>query len=426
MHPIRRAKLKNGLRMVLVPLNHLHTATISILVRAGSRYETPSTNGLSHFLEHMLFRGTESHPTAYDLNLAMESIGGTLHGSTHVDFTMYQVTLPRESVFEGLMLMSEIIMSPTFHNLSVEKGILKEEILEELDEEGRDIDVDNIARDVIFSPHPLGLKITGSPDNVARFGIRELKAHMDRHYSAHNMVLSIAGAFKPTPIRKAIREAFSELAPGGVTHGEQPQQLGTEQYRHVTSHGSQTDLRVSFPTFGVCDDRFPALQILTRVLDDGMSTRLHRRICDEKGLAYDVFAAIDPYEDCGVFDFGASVAHDKAPALVRELLELCVELTDDLVSEAELEKAKRRTLFDLQATLDDGAAIASYYGTNTLFGLDYTLETGAEAVKGVNRTAVREVARAILLPSTARISSVGMLDQDLQEAVKAERAVYDE
>ncbi|MFW6085971.1 MAG: M16 family metallopeptidase [Myxococcota bacterium] len=207
---LHRVTLDNGLRVVVSPLGHLHTVSVGLFVAAGSRHEDDRTNGLSHMLEHMLFRGTANHPSAYALNLAIERLGGTLYGATHADFTTYQVDVPPANVEPVLRLFVEILTAPLFRDLDVEKRVLREEILEDLDEDGNDVDADNVVRQLLFSPHPLGFKITGSLDNVQGFTPQDLRAHLQRLYGARNMVLCVAGAVDEG-IVEPIRRAFEPL-----------------------------------------------------------------------------------------------------------------------------------------------------------------------------------------------------------------------
>ena len=171
--PAESLTLGNSLRVRLVPLPHLQSATVSFFVRVGSRYETAQTNGLSHFLEHMLYRGTEAHPAAHELNLAIERLGGTLEAATHVDFTSYDLTLPSETIAKGTELLAEVLRQPLLTELSTEKQIIREEILEELNEEGQQIDIDNVSRQLLYPNHPLGFSIAGPLENLDRFGTRD-------------------------------------------------------------------------------------------------------------------------------------------------------------------------------------------------------------------------------------------------------------
>ncbi|HEX4355182.1 MAG TPA: pitrilysin family protein, partial [Polyangiales bacterium] len=168
-HMVHRAALPNGLSVVTVPQPHLHSASVAVLVKVGARHETARTNGVSHLLEHMLFRGSARYPSAYALNRAIEELGGTLHGATHSDFTLFEVSLPPGNVQSGIEILGELFAKPSFAELAVEKRIVREEILEYLDEEGREVDPDNLSRELMFGTHPLGMTITGSLDNLANF-----------------------------------------------------------------------------------------------------------------------------------------------------------------------------------------------------------------------------------------------------------------
>lgn len=425
MHALHREVLPNGLRVVVAPLTHLHTVDLSLFVKCGSRYEDPRTNGLSHFLEHMLFRGTERHPSAYEINRAIEELGGQLTAATHVDFTVYRINLPPESLAQGLALFGEVFRSPIFEGIDVEKGILREEILEGLDEDGQRVDVDDLSRDLLFAPHPLGYNITGELANVEAFTIEDLRAHMHRYYKARNMVLTLAGDVDPREAADRARLHFGHLAPGEPVETSSPDlDHSRDRFALVSTTGSQTELRISFPTFGVGHPQFRALQLLSRILDDGCSTRLHRRIADERGLAYDVFAGLDPYEDLGVFDVGAAVEHSKAPELLREAFELLHRLRTELVGEDELEKARRRYLWDLRASLDDAGGIATFYGTNTLFGVSETLETAAEEVRSIRAETIREVAQTLFGPQQAHVAAVGLLEGKLEQKTRAALDAY--
>jgi predicted Zn-dependent peptidase len=417
MHALHTETLPNGLRLVVAPQPHLHTASLSLFVKAGSRFETERDNGLSHFLEHMLFRGTERLPSAYALNHAIESLGGTLYGATHADFTLYQVSVPPESLAGSIALFGEIVTSPVFSDIDVEKGIVREEILEAVDEDGRNVDIEDISREVVFAGHPLGFKITGDAANVDRFDTRDLRRWLTRFYGASNSVVVVSGAVDAAECAAQVREAFAAMPPGTPVEAAPPA-LGAREpaFEFVESVGSQSELRVSFVAVGEKDARRPALELLTRILDDGMSTRLHRRICDERGLAYDVFAALDLYEDCGVFDLGASVEHAKAPAVLEQLFALVRELRDTPVTDDELAKAKRRYLWELRATLDDAAGLAGFYGVRGLLGVHETLDDVAAAVQAVDAAAIRALARDIFVRSRLSVTIVGLVEDDALDA----------
>ncbi len=417
--PATAASLPSGLRTRVIPLPHLQSATASFFVRVGSRYESRETNGISHFLEHMLYRGTETHPAAHELSLAIERLGGTLDAATHVDFTSYDLTLPSETIAEGVALLAEVLREPLLTELQTEKQIIREEILEDLNEAGQQIDVDNVSRQLLYPDHPLGFSIAGPIENLERFDTADLQAHHAAHYGARNAVVCVAGAIDPSAIDDAVLEHFDGLAasawiaPSPNAKGRSP-----ARFSYVHEHGSQTDVRISFHTPGVTSPEAPTMLLLGRVLDDGLSTRVHQTICEERGLAYEAFAGNDTFEDCGVFDFGASVEHKKAPLLVETVFELIEALRRDAPTEDEIDKAKRRYLWDLRTVRDDPEDTAHFIGSSVLFGLPEGLETVAAQVAAVTPEDIRRAAESYLDPASAHLTCVGVLNDGLLSDVR--------
>ncbi len=418
--PTESVTLENGLRARFIPLPHLQSATVSFFVRVGSRYETTRTNGLSHFLEHMLYRGSETHRGPHALTWAIERLGGTLDAATHVDFTSYELTLPPESLVEGISLLAEVLHRPLLTDLRVEKQIIREEILEDLNEEGDQVDVDNVSRQLLYPAHPLGFSIPGPVENLDRFDSNDLRHHHRAHYTASNSVICVAGAFDPAEVRDAVTSSFGGLPTGtSIIPDPCPATRSTERFAYVHDHGSQTDVRVSFHTPGLASPQAPILLVLARVLDDGLSTRVHQRICEERGLAYEAFAGNDSFEECGVFDFGASVAHDKIPRLVETVFELVDELQTHPPTEQELEKAKRRYLWGLRTVRDDPEHTVDFVASSALFGLPERIEVLAEQVARVDPEDIRSLAARYLDPAAAYLTCVGMLEEPLLEDTRA-------
>jgi predicted Zn-dependent peptidase len=423
-HMVHRSGLPNGLRVITVPQPALHSASVAVMVKVGARHETARDNGISHLLEHMLFRGSAKYPSAYSLNRAIEELGGTLHGATHADFTLFEVTLPPSNVASGIEIIGDLFMKPNFAELGVEKRIVREEILEYLDEEGREVDPDNLSRELMFGSHPLGMTITGSLDNVEQLDIPALRSHMKRHYVASNMVLCVAGPVDERAVLRAALDHFGGLRTGAPSVAlpapplsPPPRTRAADRLRFVTSQGSQTDVRLSFSTFGANDPRYLALELLVRVIDDGMSTRLHRRICEELGLAYEVFATLEPYEEAGVLDLGGAIEHSKAPLFVRSALALLAELCERPVGKTELDKVKRRYQWQLEASLDDAQALCAHYGQRALLGQDGHIGALREQIASVTAAQLRSVAREVICRERLHVVTVGMLDRAARKSI---------
>ncbi|WP_438020134.1 pitrilysin family protein [Sorangium sp. So ce315] len=423
--PLRDARdvvLSNGLKVVLVPQPQVHRAVASLYLRVGSRFEVQQNNGISHFLEHMVFRGTPTLPSAHAQALAFERLGGTLYAATHVDHGVMSISVPPANLDPVLALLGEVTTSPRFTAIEVERGIVREEILEDLDDEGRDIDADNNARALMYERHPLGFTITGGIDALDRFDEPMLRAHHARHYTAANAVLCVAGRFDPDACARLVEQHF-----GAMPRGEQvpvtppPNGQKKPRFRFIENQSSQTELRVAFRGVSERDPREPAVEMLLRVLDDGMSTRLYERICDRLGLCYDVSGMFEAYEDDGVVDIAAGVQHDRATVVIREIFALLRELAETGPREDELAKARDRHLWSVEAMQDDPEATAGFYGLSALADIARTPEARHGELARVTVEDVRDAARALFRPERLTVVAVGLLRAS--EEAKLEKAV---
>ncbi|MFO0592780.1 MAG: pitrilysin family protein [Polyangiaceae bacterium] len=415
--------LSNGLSVVLIPQPSVHRAVASLYLRVGSRYETKDTNGLSHFLEHMLFRGTPRHPTAHAQALAFERLGGTLYAATHVDHGEMSVTVPPKNLHAILELLGEVASEPILGDIEVERGIVREEILEDLDDDGRDIDADNLVRALMYDDHPLGFTITGHIDQLDRFDAPLLKAHHARHYTAQNAVLAVAGNLGDVDAcALAAERAFGSLRRGERVQPAPPRlDQKKPRVRFVENQSSQTELRVAFRAPSERDPMEPATEMLLRILDDGMSTRLYERICDRLGLCYDVSGAFETYEDDGVVDVAAGARHSRTPQVAREIFTLLREVCDHGPTEDELTKARDRHLWSVEAMLDDPEETAAFHGLSALAGTLRSPVLRHEQLTAVTRDQVREAAQRIFRPDRLSVTAVGLLKDS--DVTKLERSI---
>lgn len=408
--PLETFTLSNGLRTVVVPQPALHRAHVGLYVRVGSRFEDTKTNGLSHFLEHMLYRGTSKRPSAHEVNLAFERLGGYLYAATHSDFGVFSVTLPKASLGTACGLFGEVLTDPGFFDIDVEKGIVSEEILEDLDDEGRQVDADNLCRELLFPNHPLGFTITGDEARVRSFDAGMLHAHHRKHYTVENCVLAFSGRVTLEEARVAA-EAFTSI-PNGTRVVAQPftNTQKKPRLKLVENVTSQTELRVSLRAHSEASPHRATIDMLMRVLDDGMSTRLYHRICDSQGLCYDVGAAFDGYEDEGVIDFAAGTQHTRTTVVAKEILDLVRELAEHGPTEAELDKARNRNAWDVEAMLDSPEDLGSYYAGGFLFDRVETIEERLEKNFAVTKEAIRDLVGELAKPERLNVLAVGMLE----------------
>jgi predicted Zn-dependent peptidase len=385
----------------------------------GSRFEAPAENGISHFLEHMIYRGTRRVPSAHAVNLGFERLGGSLFASTQVDHGIFSLTLPPESLDEACAAFGEVLSQPAFLDIDIERGIVLEEILEDLDDEGRQVDPDNLSRALIYDDHPLGFTITGSESHVQSFDADVLRRWHERHYTADNAVLVFAGSIDETTALRIAERDFGALPRGSRVACSTPEHAQSKpRFKIVDNVSSQTELRVCFRAFSEVHPLRPALDVAMRLIDDGMSTRLYHRLCDARGLCYDVSAAYDGYEDDGIVDVAAGVQHRRAARVTREILTMFEELAREGPMPDELEKARRRIAWDARAMSDSSEETGAFYAAGLLFERFATPEAHVAELVAVGAEDVRQAVHELARPERLNVVAVGLLEDGEDERLE--------
>ena len=402
-----RRTIRGGPRLVLVPMPRARSAAVFVHLRVGSRYESPKDNGICHFLEHMLHRGTGNHPSAHAQALAFERLGATLSAATYADHGVLSVAVPPQSVDPVLALLAEVCRAPLFDAIDVERGIVREEILESLDANGRRTAPDDLLREVAFPEHPLGYPITGTLKTLARFDRALLRRCHRRHYTS-DLVVTVAGRFTPSVVARTVAKGF-RLPAGRVPRSRPPRPVTGPQVKHVRDASSQTALRFGFRAPGLKDTNEAAAELLLRVIDDGTSTRLYHRLCDERGLCYDVSALYEAHEDVGLFELAADCSHDNAIEVAEEIVSLCRELRDPGPRAEELDKARSRMGWQLESMLDSPADLAAFHGFAELFGISPTPAARLAEFDRITPRAVRAAAQQVLRAERLSLLTVGTL-----------------
>lgn len=424
--PVRLHTHPNGLQVVAVELAHLHTTTASLFIKVGSRFETPSENGLSHFVEHMLFRGTERFATSLLLNTAVERLGSMLHAETGRDYTLFQMGLPPERLAEGLDIFADLMGSPRFEDIDLERELVLEELNEDYNDEGAEINADDLARALIFGSHPLGQRIAGTRENVRGFTREQVMAYFSKYYGAANSILCVSGPHGMEEVLAAtaplanLPRGASAVVPGIVAAVQQT----TPRIVFVDDAGSQTNMTLVLQGFAENSPQYLPMVGLLRCLDDGMSTRLHYELCDQKGLAYAINAGVDALTDISLFEISGATAHHKIVGLVVELTKILASLRDTPVTQAELDRIRTRYRYELLASIDDGGAMASWFGGTRLYAEPPSLGGRLAAIEELTAKQIQDVAIELLQPGRLAAAFVGKVTEKRQREIEAALAAW--
>ena len=407
---VRRAVLPNGLVVVTAPAPHLHSAMIALYVRAGSRHESAATNGISHFLEHLFFRGSEGYPDSAAMNAVVEAAGGNLNGMTARDHGCYFTPIHGNEVATGLAVLGDLVRRPLLKEMDIEREIILEEILDELDARGRDIDPDNLVKQMVFGSHPLGFKIAGTPATLRALDEEAVRLHHARFYGASNMVLSVAGPVRPAEVADIALQHLGVLPRGRPASEAPPPPWPRGPLLKVVGHqDAQVEFTLAFPSPPEHHPDFPVLLCLRRLLDDGLSSRLPFEIVERRGLAYSIHAGMDVYADAGVFFVDGACAPPKAARAVEEILRVLGALAARPVPEEELLRVQRRHRMSLAFSLDSPGDLAGWYGSGELLRAPEAFEARCRRVEAVTPADVRRVARTTLARRNLAAVAVGPL-----------------
>jgi predicted Zn-dependent peptidase len=391
---VHRAVLGNGLRVLTARSPGLHSAMIALYVRTGSRHETRALNGVSHFLEHLFFRGSVGYPDTVAMNAVVEAAGGSLNGITARDHGCYYTPIHPQEVGTGLAVLGDLMRRPLLTEMDVEREVILEEILDEVDASGRDIDPDNLSKRIVFGEHPLGFKIAGTARNVRRLRPRDVRAHHARFYNGSNLVLAVAGPVEPRRVAELADHHLGVL-PRGQASTDVPAPVWPESpWLEIVEHDdAQTEFSLSFPCPPERHRDYPIHLCIRRILDDGLSSRLPFEVVERRGLAYALHAGIDTFADAGMTVIDGACAPRKLPHVVEEVLRVLGELADRPVPEEELIRVQRRHRMTLAFSLDSVADLAGWYGAGEVLSSPEGFEERCRRVEAVTPADVRRVAR---------------------------------
>ncbi|HEX3220555.1 MAG TPA: pitrilysin family protein [Candidatus Limnocylindria bacterium] len=414
--PFERSVLPNGLRVVTTQMPAARSVAVGLFVGVGSRHEDTPRAGISHLLEHLVFKGTAAFPVAGELSEAVEGCGGAVNASTDRELTVYSAKVPAGVAERGMQVVSELALRPLLRqkDLAAEKPVIVDEIRMYEDSPGDH--VFTLFDELLFGSHPLGREIAGTPGSVRRTNRDGVVGHWRHWYQPRHMVLAVAGAvrheeviniagdwFGPTPWLDGIGP---EEPAGIMTPAPEPGAPGSVRVAHRRL--SQGNACLGMPGVARDDPDRWALDLLGAVLGDGMSSRLFLELRERRSLAYDVSTFSSTYADCGTFGVHTGFDPDQSTAVVRAILDQLQRVTQEPISPAELQRAVAYTRGRLQLRMEDTAAVAAWLGTGeSLLPRILTVDEVIERLEAVTVEDILRVAQRCARPDQARLAVLG-------------------
>jgi predicted Zn-dependent peptidase len=406
-------KLKNGIKVMLAPMKDSLSTTVFVMVHTGSKYETKGNNGISHFLEHMCFKGTQKRPTAMDISKALDEIGSQYNAFTSQEFTGYFAKAHPKNIDVLIDVISDIYLNPTFDpkELQKEKGVIIEEI--NMYEDMPHKQVENVFAQAMYGDQPAGWSIIGSKENVKKMDEHDLRKYWQSHYVASATTVLVSGSFDTRTITKKLQKAFAGISRSAKAKKRlvvEPQNRPKILLKYRKTDQAHVSLGVR--SFAGKHKMSAALKVLDAVLGGGMSSRLFQKIREEMGVGYYLRTVIDEYTDHGYFSISLGLDSSRFVEVVKAILNECSKLTTELISKTELEKAKEYLIGNTILSLESSDSMAEYFAIQDITGEEITTPEGLiRKIRKVTREDVRKIAREIFSNDRLVLSAVGPIKE---------------
>ena len=410
--------LLNGLRVVCVEMPHLHAAELAVYLKVGSRNDPSGKAGLSHFLEHMLFRGTAEFGSSLEIENAFEAVGGAPNAATDAESTCYYSRIHPDHIRRGMEIFASMLLTPTLAGIDIEKRIITEEAREDLNEQGQEISPDTIASRLLWPRHPLGLPTIGTLDSIAGVTCADLKSHLQRFYLPGNAVIVVSGPVRSHEVFASAAEVFDRWQAGTLPAAiPATSRHSAPRASFVQDSDSQMNLQLAFLGLPRGDARFTALRLLRRLLAGGGGSRLYLRLREELGIIYSVEASIGAYDETGCLTIDLSTAPETLAQAIEVTLQELLRVAGEPIPDAELERVRQSYIFDLDYSRDSAYEMGGRYGWGELMRVVRSIEEDQHEARNTSGDAIREAARAVLAARNLRLVAVGPWKRGMKKRV---------
>ncbi len=401
--------LKNGLRVILAPMKETQTMTVLMMIGTGSRYETRKQNGLSHFLEHMFFKGTKKRPTSLSISEELDAVGGDYNAYTAKDRTGYYAKVDAKHGDIALDVVSDIFLHSKIDQEEIdrERGAILQELAMYEDTPRRK--VGDVFEELLYGDTPLGWDIIGTKENIRTFKRADFIKYLDQHYIASNVVIGVAGKFNAEKMKQDITKAFKDIRVGKKYEAKLMKEKQIKPALLVKHKKTdQTQLILGVRAFDFHHPDRYALSVLATILGGNMSSRLFIAVRERKGLAYNVSTFSDTMSDVGYLATQCGVEHKNLEETITTVLEEYKLISQVLVPDKELSKAKEYIKGSAVMHLESSDEVVSYLVDQELTKGKIRLpEEVFAAIDAVTAQDVQRVAQAIFTEKKLNLAIIG-------------------
>lgn len=406
----RLSESSNNLRVLTIPMPSLESACVSFWVRVGSRHETKEKAGVSHFLEHMAFKGGKLFRNAQEVSAALDGLGAEYNAVTSREWTCFYIKVRAAQIEKAYEILSDMLVTPTLKSEDIERerGVILEEIA--MDEDQPSEKVGSIFSKLIFPNHPLGVDIAGTPQSVKNIKKQDFLGYRSLYYVTQNCLLTVSGGVDEKNAVKMAEKYFGDLADAASLNPELFRGSQSEpRSKHLEKSTEQTHIIVGYFAYPITDERKYAQTLLSIILGGGMSSRLFTEIREKRGLAYSVGTSVSTQVDIGEFATYAGTDPKNADEVVKIIIDehglICARKK---ITKNELQKAKDYLKGRGALSLEDTFAVNSFFAKRALF-LD-KIETPDEYFDKLDKVSLsdlEEVAHDLFKPTKVNVASIG-------------------
>jgi Predicted Zn-dependent peptidases len=407
---LRRTVLPNGLIVLTERMDHLRSVAMGVWIKSGSRCEPTEINGISHFVEHMLFKGTRSR-SAQAIAREMDAIGGNLDAFTGKETICFNVKSLSDHVPVALDILADLVLNPVFAppDIERERGVILEEI--KIDEDNPDVLVQELFTQSFWKGHPLGMPILGTTETVGRMSQDQLFNYHGGRFHAGNMVFSAAGLLEHDKFVEAVAAKFSSLSAGEpLTELSAPEPSARIVMRNKKAL-EQVQICMGVPAPPITDENRYSALVLNTVLGGGMSSRLFQTIREERGMVYSIYSDLSPYRDTGTLCVYAGTSASKALEVVDLVLAEFRSLKETPLPEEELKRAKDQLKGNILLGLESSnSRMANLARQEMYFHKFFTVDELIARIDDVDADKVQAMAQRLFDPSRIAVTLLGRLN----------------